>query len=504
MYTFRLTAQVRLAYNHTVQFIKGLEMNFTRLARIVPLYGASALAVASLALGGCAALPKERTLQNVAPPQQLAANESFAAPIANWPSDQWWSEFGDPQLSNLIDEGLVGATDIRIAQARFARAAAFAGEVRSTLLPSLSAGAQVTGSKQSYDNGMPRAALPQGFNDYGQASLSLSWDLDFWGKNRAGLAAARSEAEAANAEAAAARLAVSAGVASAYADLADIYAQLDAANDAVTVRERTVGLLRERNVQGLEHEGAVERAVSALEAAKGQHAALTEALALTRNQIAALIGAGPDRGLRISRPTSIARHSFGLPANLPANLIGRRPDVIAARLRTEAAASRIKQAKAAFYPNVNLMGIVGMQALGVGNILNSGADFGSVGPAISLPIFEGGRLRSQYQGAEADYETAVAVYDGTLTQALRDVADAAASHRALQERFSRADASANAAQAAWAVANNRYRAGLATYLDVLTAEDALIIARRQVASMKSRAFALDIALIRALGGGFQS
>lgn len=469
-----------------------------------PRQGVSAIAIATLALSGCATLPEKRALQDIAPTDQYAAAESFAAPVSNWPSDLWWSEFGDAQLSGLIEEGLAGASDLRVAQARFARADAFAGEARSALLPSINAGAQIIGNKQSYTNGTPQAALPQGFNEYGQASLGLSWDLDFWGKNRAALSAARSEAEAARAEAAAARLIVSTGIASAYADLADLHTQLDASQDAVTVRARTASLLRERNVQGLEHEGAVDRAISALEAAQGQHAALREALALTRNRIAALVGAGPDRGLSISRPTAVAQRNVGLPANLPAELIGRRPDVIAARLRTEAAASRIKQSRAAFYPNVNLMGIIGVQSLGLSNMFNSGSDFGSVGPAISLPIFEGGRLRSQYRGAEADYEMAVAQYDGTLTQALRDVADAATSQRSLGERYSRAARSANAAQAAWNVADNRYRAGLATYLDVLAAEDALIIARREVASMKSRAFALDIALIRALGGGFQS
>lgn len=474
------------------------------LFRVLPMNGVWALAVAALALGGCAALPKERTLQHIAPPEQVTATQSLIAPAADWPSDQWWNGFGDAQLSGLIEEGLRGATEIRVAEARFARADALAGQAHSALLPSVSAGIQVNGAKQSYNNGIPQAALPQGFNDFGSASIGLNWDLDFWGRNRAALAAARSEAEAARGEAAAAKLAVSAGIASAYADLAYLHAQLDAAQEAVSVRDKTLDLLRQRHAEGLEHEGAVNRAVSALEAAKGQQAAVTEALGLTRNRIAALMGAGPDRGLSISRPAAVAQRDFGLPENIPANLIGRRPDIVAARLRTEAAASRIKQARTAFYPNVNLMGVIGMQALGIGNVFKSGGDFGSIGPAITLPIFEGGRLRSQYRGAEAEYEVAVAQYDGTLTQALREVADAATSQRALGERLTRAVASANAAEAAWTVAKNRYRAGLASYLDVLVAEDALIVARREVASMKSRSFALDVALIRALGGGFPS
>ncbi|WP_166795060.1 TolC family protein, partial [Pseudomonas aeruginosa] len=128
----------------------------------------------------------------------------------------------------------------------------------------------------------------------------------------------------------------------------------------------------------------------------------------------------------------------------------------------------------------------------------------TVGPAISLPVFDGGRLRGQYRAAETDYQAAVAQYDGALTQALRDVADAAASSRALDLRLDHAQEAERAANAAWIVANNRYRGGLATYLDVLAAEDALISARRSVASLKTRALALDIALIRALGGGYRS
>ena len=269
------------------------------------------------------------------------------------------------------------------------------------------------------------------------------------------------------------------------------------------VRARTLELLEGRKAQGLENEGAVERARSALATAQGDLIALDENLTLTRHRIAVLLGAGPDRGLSIARPSAKLSTGFGLPDNLPAELIGRRPDIIAGRLRAEAAASRIKQARAAFYPNINLAGLIGLQALGIDNLFKSGSTFGTVGPAISLPIFDGGNLRGQYRAAEADYRIAVAQYDGALTQALREVADAATSKQALGERLGRAQEAARAADAAWTVASNRYRGGLATYLDVLVAEDALIAARRTVASLQTRAFALDVALVRALGGGFR-
>lgn len=464
----------------------------------------TALGLVAPLLVGCAALPKQSMAPAMRPASTFASATSLAAPEASWPSDRWWEGFGDPQLTALIEEGLSTATDLRVAQARFERADALVRQARSRLLPSIQVNGEIGGAKQSYNYLVPRALAPQGWQDYGQSTARLDWELDFWGRNRAALSAARSDAAAAQAEAAAARLILSAGIAEAYADLADLFAQADAARRAIEVRRRTVELMDGRRAQGLENAGTVERARSALAAAQGELAALNETVSLTRNRIAALLGAGPDRGLSIERPTARAAETFGLPANLPADLIGRRPDVIAARLRAQAAASRIKEARAAFYPNVNLAGLIGLQSIGIGDLVKSGSTFGTVGPAISLPIFDGGRLTGAYRAAEADYRGAVAEYDGALAQALREVADAAASERALTERIARADEAERAATAAWTVADNRYRGGLATSLDVLVAEDALIDTRRNLATLRNRGFVLDVALIRALGGGFRS
>lgn len=466
--------------------------------------GVAALA-ATLMLGGCATLPAKSELRPVSAPDAYAAGESFAAvPSAGWPSDGWWKDFGDPQLDALIEEGLSGATDLRVAEARFAQAQAYITQSRSRLLPSVTFGAEGGVTQQSDNYLFPSGFAPRGWPDYGQVSAGLSWELDFWGKNRAALRAARSAAAAAGAEAAATRLAVSAGIASAYADLAGLHAERDAADNAVAVRARTLELMAGRQEQGLENSGAVERARSALATAQGQLAALEESIELGRNGLAALLGDGPDRGRSIARPRVAADRVFGLPTNIPAELIGRRPDIIAARMRAEAAGSRIKEAEAAFYPNINLTALIGLQALGLDNVFKSGSDFGSAAPALTLPIFDGGRLRGQYRAAEADYAAAVGQYDGALVQALREVADAATSGRALAERLEKAQEAEQAATAAWTVANNRYRGGLATYLDVLAAEDALISARRAVASLQNRAFSLDVALIRALGGGYRS
>jgi NodT family efflux transporter outer membrane factor (OMF) lipoprotein len=248
----------------------------------------------------------------------------------------------------------------------------------------------------------------------------------------------------------------------------------------------------------------VERAQSNLATAEADLASLTEDIGLTRNQIAALTGAGPDRGLAITRPATVTAASFGLPLTLRLDLIGRRPDVIAAKLGAQAAARRIKVASAAFYPDVTISANLGLQALGVGNLVKAGSDYGTAGPAISLPFFDGGLLRGQYRQAEADYQIAVGQYDAALIQALRDVADAAVSARLLTARLEDSSRAEQHALQAWQTQQRRYAGKLATYLDVLSAEDALIAARRTAATLRTRAFTLDISLIRALGGGFQS
>jgi NodT family efflux transporter outer membrane factor (OMF) lipoprotein len=460
------------------------------------------LAGAAATLSACASVPHLGPEPQPTPVTTNAADQTFSAPAAEWPTDRWWVAYGDVQLDNLIDEALAGAPGIAKARARLQQAEAFRQTAASTLGPHLAGVTSIGVVKQSYNNGGPKAVVPHGWNDAGLVGLSLDWSLDVFGKNRALLAAATSEAEAARADEAQARLTLSTAVAGAYADLAQLYADRDAAEAARRVRADSEGLISARCAQGLETQAAVERAHAGRAAAEAQLAAVDEAVGLTRNGLAALLGQGPDRGLAIARPGPGSIRAFGLPANLQAELIGRRPDVVAARLTAEAAGKRIKAARAEFYPNVNLTGLIGVQSLGLNMLTKSGSTIGSVGPAITLPIFDSGRLQGNYRGVRARYDEAVAVYDATLTRALQDVADSAVSSRALGARLGKSQEAFAASQAAYELARRRYAAGLGTYLDVLTAEDALISNRRLVADLETRAFTLDVALVRALGGGF--
>jgi NodT family efflux transporter outer membrane factor (OMF) lipoprotein len=462
------------------------------------------LLAGALALAGCAAVPKLGEAPKLATAGAYASTQSFTAPTVAWPADNWWAAYGDPQLDKLMDEALAGSPSLAQASARLRAAQARADVSRAGILPSLSANAQANEAKQSYNNGFPAQFVPQGYKDTGRATLDLTYDLDLWGRNRAALAAATSEAEAARMDVAEARLVLTTAIASAYADFARVSAEHEAAEASARNRSASSDLVAKQLANGAANRGEADQARAAAATSRQDLAALDEQLALARNQLAALAGAGPDRGLSLVRPSAAPSAGFGLPQNLAAELLGRRPDLQAARLRAEAAAKRIDVAKAGFYPNLNLAAFIGVQSLGLSNLSRSGSDIGQGGLAFSLPIFEGGRLAGAYRGARGDYDAAVAAYDQTLIEALQDVADAAASQRALQTRLAAAREGLSSGEAAYKVARLRYEGGLTTYLTLLTAEDAVIVQRRAVAQLEARALTLDAGLVRALGGGFRA
>jgi len=460
------------------------------------------LAVSLALASGCAQIPRLDPPPAMRKIDDFGSSNAFAAPVAAWPGDQWWRAYGDPQLDALIEEALHNAPELDLAQARLKAAAAQVQGAGATRLPEVTASAEIAEAKQSYDFLVPRQALPKGWNGYGAATLNMSYELDFWGKNRAALAAAVSEQRAAEVEIAQTRLILSTSVASAYAGLLHLYTLRDNAADTLALRMQTVALFRQRHQFGLETLASVRQVEARQAAAKGDLLAIDERIGLQSNAIAALLGAGPDRGLEITRPKVAWAGSQGLPSNLSLDLLGRRPDIVAARLRTEAAAHRIDQRKAGFYPSVNLLAFAGFQSVGIDNLFKSASQSGAAGPAISLPIFNTDRLQGQFKGARAEYDAAVATYNGTLSTALREVADATTSRKSLGEELAAARAAVEAAAEAHQIVSSRYEGALATYLDVLSAEDSLISARRSEAELETRALILDVSLVRALGGGF--
>src|SRR5271170_141328 len=474
-------------------------MRYSARGSVWVLTGAACL------LAACATVPDLGVSPDHKATASYSSTVSFTAPAADWPADGWWQAYGDPQLSDLIETALQGSPTLAQAKARVLKAQAVAGEAKSSMLPTLEIDGNVSEVKESLNQGFPPAFqqyLPRGYNSSGYLALKFGYEFDFWGKNRSAVAAATSDVRAAQAESAEARLALSTGVATAYADLGRLYAERDVAERSVQNKQETVGLVSRRVDNGLDTRAELKQAEAGAPAARAQVAAVDEQIAQTRNRIAALMGAGPDRGTSITRPVPQQLKAFGLPAQLAAELLGRRPDIVAARWRAEAAAKRIGAARAQFYPNINLAAYVGQQALYANLLWKASSQIGSVGPAISLPIFEGGRLRAQYRGAQADYDDAVATYDAALVQALQEVADAAASERALGVRLRESRAALEADEEAYKLTRMRYEGGLSNYQSVLLAEDAVLQARLIVADLETRAFTLDVQMVQALGGGY--
>jgi NodT family efflux transporter outer membrane factor (OMF) lipoprotein len=438
--------------------------------------------------------------------QQAAAYQTartIPSGDAAWPTDRWWTVYEDPQLNSLMDEALKGSPTFAAALARVRSSEALRRQAASALSPQLAANGSLAEQKQSYNNGIPVLFVPKGYNDTGRFTLDANWDLDLWGKSLAALRAANLEAKATAADAQAARLALTTSLAAAYADLAKAYEDRDAAVAAFKIRQDTAQITRQRRDNGLETTGGQRQADANTKSASADLLAVDETIGLTRHRIAALLGAGPDRGLTVERPTARVLRAYALPARVGIDLVGRRPDVAAARWRAEAAARRIDEARADFYPDVNIAGFIGYQALTLATLSKAGSDIGSVGPAIRLPIFTGGRTLAAFRGAEADYDAAVATYDQTLTLALQDVADDVTSAHTLAERRTQLEAAAQASEDAYRIAKIRYGAGLTPLTTLLVAEDQLVAARHALAGLNARALTLDVSLVRALGGGFR-
>ncbi|HVZ99615.1 MAG TPA: efflux transporter outer membrane subunit [Caulobacterales bacterium] len=457
-------------------------------------------------LAACASPPDLGPTSEPAPASDFTATRSFAAPQADWPSDHWWTAFGDAQLSALIEEALADSPSLVIASARVHQAQAIAQQSGAALSPTLGAqsGANATRQHLSADNLPPDIAnaLPNDWSTTSNAALKLDYQLDFFGRNRAAFAGATSHVKAAEAEAAEARLQLSTSVALAYGELLRLSADLDAAEHAAATRETSARLVQSRVASGLENEGHAHQAASEAARARAEVLAVRAAVLRARHQIAALLGKGPDRGLAIAAPRQPGALALGLPASAQVDLIGRRPDLAAARFNAAAAAQHIRVARADFYPNINLSALVSYQTLGIDAIGGGQLSAAQAGPAVSLPIFTGGRLQGEYRGARAQYDEAVALYNQTLANAMREVADAYSDRAALEGQLAEQRAALQDAEQSYRIARTRYEGGLASYIDTLSVENALIAQQRAVANLNAQAFALDVTLVRALGGGF--
>ena len=416
----------------------------------------------------------------------------------NWPA-----QIGGAPLQKLVDEALLDNPGLQAAATRLDAAAALADATRAAAGPTV--GASFSSIYQRYTESgiVPRPLAGARISD-NQLALNFSYDFDFWGKHAAELRAVIAQGKVLNAEQYNARLMLATAIARSYLQLNRQFRQAALVERQLALREALDLLAVRRIAAGLDPQGDLQSATQQRENLQAERLQWLQAIALSRNQLAALLGKGPDRGLSIEQPLLAPLPAQPLPSNLPLELIGRRPDIVAARWRVEAGQSVVSIARAQFYPNINLTAFVGLSSLGLGNLLKAGSLAAGVGPAVRLPIFEGGALRANYSGRVAELDGAVASYNAAIIDALRDVADQVTSLRSAAQQLGHQQRASQAATNVYKLSMQRQRIGTANRLQVLAAEATLVQQQRIDTDAQLRVAEAHLGLIKALGGGFDS
>ncbi|MFJ2538922.1 efflux transporter outer membrane subunit [Pseudomonas sp. NPDC087614] len=463
------------------------------------------LVLSAMILAGCANYSGLDTQGQSLEANSLKVGQSLngvtLSPAA-WPKIDWWTSLGDPQLDGLIREALHDSPDMQIAEARAHQASAAAYAADAARYPTLDASAGISRSRLAKDQD------PRGQGDayatVRNISAGFNYNFDLWGGQRDAWEAALGQARAAEVDRQAAQLTLAADVARAYSDLGQAHIVYDLASEDLKRTQQMLDLSQRRLSSGIDSQYQFQQTQS-LEASS--EASLIDAekrLNSAKITLAVLLGKGPDRGNEIARPNVLQASAVAVPSVLPAELLGRRPDLVAARWRVEAASKDIDSAKTRFYPNLNLTASAGAESLLGDAMFGSASRFFSIAPTVSVPIFDGGRLRANLDARDADYDLAVAQYNKSLVKALGDVSDTINQLRDIGRQIGAQQHATDIARDSYNTVVQRYGSGIGNYLDVLSIEQQLLQAQRQLANLNAEQIDLSIQLMQALGGGFQS
>ena len=467
-----------------------------------PLCRSAALIALALGLGGCANFagigPKARMTE----PQALGLGSPVAKAAPAVPtvaSPTWWARFGDAQLDALVQQALQNHPNLRIAQARVARAQALTDTIASTELPNVNGSVDATRQRFSANSIYP-PPLAGGVYETANAQITAGYEFDLFGKNRAALDAALGQVRAAQADAQAAELLLATQVTRSYFTLLRINALQSLAQRNLAQREQLLVLVQSRLAAGLDSPTELRSSEASLPEIRQYAESLREQAALTRNALAALTG--QPLGLQDLKAGTLAQiKPQAAPQAVPLDLLANRPDVAAARARVEAALSDVEVAKAQFYPNINLVAFAGLNSIGFGNISKAGSEQWGVGPAIRLPIFDGGRLRAQLKGRAADVDLAIESYNALVIDAVREVADQITSLQSIARQSQEQQSAFASAQTLQDIAAQRFAAGLSSRASVLNAQSAVLAQERQAIDLAARTLDAQALLLRATGGG---
>lgn len=451
-----------------------------------------------MVLAACAPIPK---LADPAAPidgPEAAARLGLDAGDSQALDPQWWKRFGDAQLDALVDQAIANSPSLALARARIARAAALTENAEAAKRPNAELEADVTRQRIT-EHGIYPPPLAGSVRTLANIQAGLSYEFDFFGKHEAALQAALGQRRAAEADAAAARLSVSNAVTKAYVALARSQAQSRLLEQQKTLRDQSLSLVRQRSAAGLDNGQDLRVAEAPLPDIQRQQVVLGEQQTLLRHQIAALTGQGP---------SATATLNAALPRVLDwqqephLDLLGRRPDLAAARARVEASAQDVRAARTQFYPSVSLTAFVGLNSIGLDELFKSGSRQYGAGPALHLPIFDSGRLRANLRGSAAEQDAAIASYNAAVLDAVRDASDQVATLQSLRQQQQQQDALAANADSQFALADQRHRAGLTGRIAVLNAHQSQLLQQRAQIDLHAQTVDAQINLMRALGGGY--
>lgn len=464
--------------------------------------------VLAILLSACSVGPKYKVPAMPAPPAYKEASPPAYSEVAGWkpaePGDaairpKWWEIFADQELNGLEEQVDVSNQSLKIAAARFEQAAAMIRYSRAAKYPTVSIGADISTNRGSANRALSTPRTSVNYGDF-FLPLQFNYEVDAWGRVRHAIEAARTEAQASAADRETLRLSLHAELAYDYFELRGLDAEQKLLDDTVVAYRKALELTQNRFSGGATSGAEVAQAQTQLDATRTIDADIGAARSQYEHAIAVLIGKVPAEFGLAAKPLSITPPA--IPVGIPSQLLERRPDIAAAERRVAEANEELGIARAAYFPTVLLSAAIGLEGNSITNWLNWPSRFWAAGPAVLQTVFDAGRRRANSDIARAGYDASVAAYRQTTLDSFQQVEDNLAALRILAHEAETQQAAVESARHSLELSTNRYKGGIVTYLEVVTAQSVALQNERTAVEILRRRMDASVSLVKALGGGW--